>query len=415
MSEDLVLLVDEMILQKEESYQGGTYVGADENGKLYKGIVCFMVLGLRESIPYVVQAAPEVTLTGEWLEEKIEENMTNLMNAGFRVRGVVTDNHSTNVNAFSSLSEKYNSDQPFYINHPNNQGKRTHFFYDAPHLMKNIRNNLLNGKKFVFPEFSYNDGKNINVQCPAGYIRWADLHRIHNEDAKLPANLRMAPKLSYQALHPGNKKQNVPLALAIIDDTTIAAAKKYLPDRKDLSGFLSIFNTWWKITNSRVRWGPDWMCNAVEKDDGKTEFYRALAKWIDEWCECPYFTLTAQTGKAMSFTLRSQAMLIDELLDEGYLFVLTTRLQSDALERRFSRYRQMSGGRFLVSLREVINSERILACRFLIKEDVNFWKECIAKTTKINFEAINECLERQRYSADRQKFWSCHENRPVRR
>ena len=114
------------------------------------------------------------------------------------------------------------------------------------------------------------------------------------------------------------------------------------------------------------------MCNAVEKDDGKTEFYRALANWIDEWCECPYFTLTAQTGKAMSFTLRSQAMLIDELLDEGFLFVLTTRLQSDALERRFSRYRQMSGGRFLVSLREVMNSERILSCRSLIKEDVNF-------------------------------------------
>ena len=49
--------------------------------------------------------------------------------------------------------------------------------------------------------------------------------------------------------------------------------------------------------------------------------------------------------------------------------------QSDPIERRFSQYRQMSGGRFLVSLREVRNTERILSCRSLIKNDVNLWKE----------------------------------------
>ena len=52
-------------------------------------------------------------------------------------------------------------------------------------------------------------------------------------------------------------------------------------------------------------------------------------------------------------------MLIHELLQEEYAFVLVERLQSDPLERRFSRYRQMSGGRFLVSLREIYNSERV--------------------------------------------------------
>ena len=35
----------------------------------------------------------------------------------------------------------------------------------------------------------------------------------------------------------------------------------------------------------------------------------------------------------------------------------------------------MSGGRFLVSLTEVKYSERILACRSLLKEDVDFWLE----------------------------------------
>ena len=54
---------------------------------------------------------------------------------------------------------------------------------------------------------------------------------------------------------------------------------------------------------------------------------------------------------------------------------MTGRLQSDPIERRFSQYRQMSGGCFLVSLREVYNSERILACRSLINENINFWNE----------------------------------------
>ena len=58
--------------------------------------------------------------------------------------------------------------------------------------------------------------------------------------------------------------------------------------------------------------------------------------------------------------------------------MITARLQSDPVERRFSQYRQMSGSRFLDNLREVLNSERILRCRFLIKENINFWEEDIA-------------------------------------
>ena len=56
----------------------------------------------------------------------------------------------------------------------------------------------------------------------------------------------------------------------------------------------------------------------------------------------------------------------------------TARLQSDPTERRFSKYRQISGSRFLVSLREVLNSERILRCRSLIKENTNFWEDDLA-------------------------------------
>lgn len=35
----------------------------------------------------------------------------------------------------------------------------------------------------------------------------------------------------------------------------------------------------------------------------------------------------------------------------------------------------MSGRRFLLSLKEVLNSGRILSCRPVTKENINFWKE----------------------------------------
>ena len=57
-SKDCVLMVDEMYLQKATQYHSGEYVGADEDGNLCKGIVAFMIAGLKESIPYVVQAIP---------------------------------------------------------------------------------------------------------------------------------------------------------------------------------------------------------------------------------------------------------------------------------------------------------------------------------------------------------------------
>ena len=68
-------------------------------------------------------------------------------------------------------------------------------------------------------------------------------------------------------------------------------------------------------------------------------------------------------------------MLMQEILEERYEYIFNRRLQSDPLENRFSQYRQMNGGRFLVSLREVSNTKRILPCRSLLKENINFGKE----------------------------------------
>ena len=74
-----------------------------------------------------------------------------------------------------------------------------------------------------------------------------------------------------------------------------------------------------------------------------------------------------QTFSALVTTLRAAAALTDDLLIEGFEYVLFVRFQSDPIERRFSVYRQMIVGRFLVSLREVVNSEKIILLKSLLK------------------------------------------------
>ena len=50
----------------------------------------------------------------------------------------------------------------------------------------------------------------------------------------------------------------------------------------------------------------------------------------------------------------------------------------------------MSGGRFLVSWSEVSNSERILSCQSLIKENINFWEENIDSDAEKSLDSIND-------------------------
>ena len=71
--------------------------------------------------------------------------------------------------------------------------------------------------------------------------------------------------------------------------------------------------------------------------------------------------------------------LIEDLLSRNYEFVLTSRLQTDPLELRFSKYQQMSGARFLIGLREMELSEFVLLTASLLKESGDIFGESLRK------------------------------------
>ncbi|XP_065639339.1 uncharacterized protein LOC136072179 [Hydra vulgaris] len=116
---DVVLLMDEIYLQKKAQYQGGRMIGVDNKGILYKGVMTFMIATLKKKINFVIKAIPEVKIEGKWLADHVDECITSLQENGFHVRGVISDNHSTNVSAFSHLMQKYkNTNHVSSITHP---------------------------------------------------------------------------------------------------------------------------------------------------------------------------------------------------------------------------------------------------------------------------------------------------------
>ena len=370
-SEDVILMFDEMYLQKCEEFVGGEAVGADKDGELYKGVMCFMMAGLKRNVPYVVKALPEKKIEGEWVKNELLDCLKILQENSFNVRGVVCDDHSTNVSAYKILlAEHGQTPDDLFITL---NGKKIYLFFDTVHLIKNVRNNLLNRKRFLFPNFHFR-GLYDDVVVTGGEISWRLLHEVYEKDEQLEANMKAAPKLTAKVLHPGNCKQNVPVALAIFDRSTSTAIKHYFPQKTDASDILNLFNVWWTVSNSKQRNNARHrLGDAAILNDQKPEFLRAFADWVDKWDNeklpnCEKFGLSAQTSAALKRTLRCHAALIEDLLTHGYTFVLTARFQSDPLERRYGQYRQMSGGRFLVSLKDVLCSEKIIKVKSLVQE-----------------------------------------------
>ena len=119
-SKDLVVLFNEMYLEKCVEYYGGELFGSNINNKLYKSIVCLMIIGLKENVPYVVKAAPVTFFNSELLKDGLLNCLELLITGGFNVRAVICDNHAANVSTFTKLILQFGEDnESLFINFHN--------------------------------------------------------------------------------------------------------------------------------------------------------------------------------------------------------------------------------------------------------------------------------------------------------
>ena len=66
----IVLLIDETYLQKEVQFQGGEMTGCDNNGELFKSIMMFMIVGMRNNVSFGVKAILETKTKEKWMSYK---------------------------------------------------------------------------------------------------------------------------------------------------------------------------------------------------------------------------------------------------------------------------------------------------------------------------------------------------------
>ena len=100
------------------------------------------------------------------------------------------------------------------------------------------------------------------------------------------------------------------------------------------------------MVNAKEMFHPIIVGNAQVPGDGKIIFLRIMSDWLTKWRDSAQLGLSKETFNALISTNQAIADLTSDSFNERYQYVLTGRLQTDPLERRFSQYRQMSGGRF---------------------------------------------------------------------
>ena len=162
------------------------------------------------------------------------------------------------------------------LNHTPNTANHMNLFFDPVHLLKNIRDNVFNSQKFIFASFKFDQFFDL-IDLPGIKISWKLLHEVYDKDEKLPANIKKASKLSYKAMHPGDNKQSVLLALAIFDRSTSAAIESYSPYRLDASSFLKLVNIWWTINKNSIK-----TFGLLTQQIKMTFFLREFANWLED-------------------------------------------------------------------------------------------------------------------------------------
>ena len=78
--------------------------------------------------------------------------------------------------------------------------------------------------------------------------------------------------------------------------------------------------------------------------------------------------LTEQTSRAFHQTYKAITQMSKYLLENcGFNYVLLGKIQSDMIERRFSRIRQLSGANYYISMRQLQESDRKIRSISLLK------------------------------------------------
>ena len=359
----VILLFDEIYVHQAIEYENGKFVGLSSNDNMpATTVLCFMIKSLASKYSDVIASIPIHKLSVESLKTNCMTVLKTVMDAGFRVVAFCSDNHIINRSFFNDLSNG-NINSPFP--NPFDQDQNIFLLIDPVHTIKNLYNCFQKRNVFQFPHSS--------SFATANFHNIKTLYHLESSMA-----VRMAHKLTKTVLAPTNiQRTSAKMAFSLFCDSTVAAVKYYsdnnYPEWKDTHSFLSYISNLIKMINIRSK-----TVGKALKDDLKLPFSSTSDERLEKLLEYADFFhhwrlsrkpgLTYPTFIAIENVCRVLHGLITSLLENyNFKFVLTGFLQSDPIESRFGRYRQMSGGNYFLSVKQVIESERKIRLSSLLE------------------------------------------------
>ena len=89
------------------------------------------------------------------------------------MRMIISDNHQCNTSAYHKILNHFNkpSDKLYFLY----GSQKIYLCFDTVHLIKSIRNNLLNNKRFIVPAFTFEKFKDL-INIEGGEISRKLLH-----------------------------------------------------------------------------------------------------------------------------------------------------------------------------------------------------------------------------------------------
>ena len=370
----VTLMIDEIHIKQYFDYKGGNVVGSAFNTtEAAKSAFVFMLSSLLSKFKDVVHILPTKTIDAESLFTVIKQVIIGIEKIGFTVICVLTDNNSINRKAMSYFHSPPQCSTVY--RHPAQNSRPLFFMFDSVHLLKCIRNNWINQKTFdkcmQFPDFSLDELSvcdSVSRICNAPFTTLKKLHSLEADSL-----LKHAYRLTLKALSPSNlEKQNVNLVVQIFNEYIVQALQT-LGEKHNLACFdkvakyIHIIYVWWTVMNVK---SPYKGCRLNNKyatpltksnTDEKYIFLHFFLDWLNVWERMTEVTgkLTKETFSALKHTTTAILQITDYCIDElNMKYMLPGKFQTDQLEARFGKYRQLSGCNYNISVRQIFECEK---------------------------------------------------------
>lgn len=341
MSEDekqCVLVFDEMSIKKALEYDSKCDVieGFEDLGPLGRSnsigthALLFLLRGLKYQwkCPFAYFISKNCTKTHS-LALLLDMCLDNVFKTGLDLRAIVCDLGSNNAAAMRLLGVSEEKPYMFY-------GSRKIFFlFDVPHLIKCIRNNLMNHDFIV-------GGK---------VASWDDIRHFYDVDRNSLTDCRAAPKLTERHLNPQNfQKMSVKLATQVFSSsvsrgmhTAYVVGAISSPTCQNTANLCGMLNDIFDCLNSTYCYDSNPLKRPIS--EANTNVIKCLEDAvisIRSW-KLQNSKINPPCFSGLVLSIRSVLLLYADLKAENNSYLLTGRLNQDVVENTFGVLRQRGG------------------------------------------------------------------------